>query len=498
VLKRWDLVLFSVAAVVGLDSGAQMASWDLGQGLVWIFVFVILFMLPYGMLTAELGAAFPAEGGIYSWVRLAYGKLPGELTAIFYWFANTTWIGATLAGATVLVINTFYLSKPLGPWPSLIIGLAFVWVSVLLSVISLKYGKWAGNVGAWVKALAVVMFVVLVCAYLVKYGVVRGAADAHSYIPSVSGFLAIAPAVVFVYVGFELASGASEEMTNPRRDVPAGILRSGIASAVLYAAVAACILLVLPVSKLQAVSGFDSAFATVNTELFGGGEAAKVLGYFFGLIVILALVASASVWTMGTCRVAAVAALDGAAPRFLGRFGTRGTPVVMAIMTGVVASAPVITLLGIYRGGIDTFFSTMLSLTLAATMFALLFIIPAVATLRHKYPDLQRPYTIPGGKLGLWVCVVLGEGCVIMTVITMLWPGLLNNLFGRSYSMQDDYGVGRGYFEAVTLGYLVVLVLIGVGLWLWGRAETGAAEPPHDALIEGVIEGVWSSSSRLG
>jgi amino acid transporter len=201
---------------------------------------------------------------------------------------------------------------------------------------------------------------------------------------------------------------------------------------------------------------------------------------------------------MGTCRVAAVAALDGAAPRFLGRFGTRGTPVVMAIMTGVVASAPVITLLGIYRGGIDTFFSTMLSLTLAATMFALLFIIPAVATLRHKYPDLQRPYTIPGGKLGLWVCVVLGEGCVIMTVITMLWPGLLNNLFGRSYSMQDDYGVGRGYFEAVTLGYLVVLVLIGVGLWLWGRAETGAAEPPHDALIEGVIEGVWSSSSRLG
>ena len=163
VFRRWDMIFFSVAALVGLDSVAPMASGALGEGLVWTFIFVIIWLIPYGLLTAELGTAFPAEGGIYAWVRIAYGKLPGEITAIFYWFSTAIWIGGTLAAATIKAIDVFITpNKPLGLWPSVIIGLAFVWVNVWLSVIAFKHGKWAGNIGAWVKALAVVLFVITV------------------------------------------------------------------------------------------------------------------------------------------------------------------------------------------------------------------------------------------------------------------------------------------------------------------------------------------------
>jgi glutamate:GABA antiporter len=338
VLHRWDLIFFSVCALVGLDAVAPMAKWGLGQGLVWLVVFIFIFMLPYGLLTSELGTAFPAEGGVYAWARMAYGKLAGGLTALFYWFSNAIWIGGTLAAVCISTIDSFFLKKPMGLWPSVIVGLAFVWVNIWLSIISLKHGKWAGNIGAGVKALAVVMFVILFIAYLGKHGVPKGVVDAHSFVPSATGFLAVAGTVIFLYVGFELQSGASEEMTNPQRDVPVGILRSGIVSAVLYAAVVIGMLLVLPVSELQGVSGFTGSYAKVSAGLFGTGGGGKALGYFFAVVIILTLVGSGSVWTLGSCRVQAIAALDGAAPRVLGKFGKQGTPTVMALTTGIVGS----------------------------------------------------------------------------------------------------------------------------------------------------------------
>ena len=491
VLKRWDMVFFTACAIIGLDSVAPMAKWGLGQGLVWLFLFIFIYLLPYGLLTAELGTTFPAEGGVYSWARMAYGKLAGGITAIFYWFSNAIWIGGTLAAVTIFAINSLIVSKPLSLWPSVIIGLVFVWVNILLSVIALKHGKWAGNIGAGVKALTVVLFVILFASYLGKHGVPKGVADAHSFVPSATGFLAVAGTVIFLYVGFELQSSASEEMTNAQRDVPLSILRSGIMSAVLYGAVVVGMLLVLPVQQLQGLSGtasFTNAFAVINKELFGSGGAGKAMAYFCAIVIILTLVGSGSVWTLGSCRVQALAALDGAAPRWLGKFGKRGTPVVMAIITGIVGSIFVIIVLGIYKGSVSAFFSVMLSLTLSTTMLAFIFTIPSIITLRRKFPNVHRPFRVPGGALGLWVCVILSEGCVIITVITMLWPGLLNNMLGQSYSMEDNWGVGRGYFEAVTFGSVAVLVLIAIGLWLWGRAETKGVEAGKDELVAGVIQ----------
>jgi hypothetical protein len=71
--------------------------------------------------------------------------------------------------------------------------------------------------------------------------------------------------------------------------------------------------------------------------------------------------------------------------------------------------------------------------------------------------------------VGAWVVVVLTEAFVVITAITLLWPGLVNNLFGQSYSMQDSWGVSRLFFETVTLGAFVVMVIVGVVFWWMGR-----------------------------
>jgi glutamate:GABA antiporter len=495
-LKRWDLVFFSVCAIIGLDAVAGLAKWGLGQGITWFIIFVFLFLLPYGLVTAELGAAFPAEGGIYTWARMAYGKLPGELTAILYWISNAVWIGGSLAGVTIASINGFFLEPnkhaDIGWVGSIVIGLIFVWVCIAIAVMSLKHGKWAANIGAWVKAIAVIAFAILVVANLAKNGVPSGIAAGHSYVPSISGFLAVIGSIIFLFVGFELESGASEEMTNPQRDVPIGILRSGIITSALYIIVLFGILFTLPVKELTTSSGLTGAFSLVNKTVIGTGGGAKFIGYLFGIVIILTLIGSGSVWILGSCRVQAVAALDGAAPRWLGKFGSQGTPTSMAWLSGIVGSVFVIVVFYLsHLSNADTLNNAMavfLGIALSTAVLAYIFTIPATITLRRKFPDVHRPFMVPGGNGGLWLCVILSEIGIVLTGFTLLWPGLIDGILGQKYSIMDSWGVSRGFFELVTFGSFIVICLVGVVFYLIGRAQSKGADVTTEELLEGVVE----------
>jgi glutamate:GABA antiporter len=493
VLRRWDLVFFSVCAIIGLDAIAGVARFGLWQAVTWLVIFVFVFLLPYGLVSAELASTFPVEGGIYTWVRMAYGKLPAGITAMLYWVANAIWIGGTLSGVTIAAINAFFLAPnhhaDLGWLASTVIGLVFVWLSIWVAVISLKHGKWVVNAGAWVKAIAVLFFGVLVVGFLIKKGLPPGHAPLRSLKPSVSGFLAVIGSIVFLLVGFELESGASEEMVDPQRDVPIGVLRSGAITAVLYILVVAGILLALPEKTLSSANGFTGAFAAVNSGVFGAGGGARLLGYVFAIVIILTLISSGSVWILGSCRVEAIAALDGAAPRILGRFSKQGTPVSMAILSGIVGSFFVIYILAVLKGSLTSFFSVMLSLVLSTAVLCYLFSLPAVITLRKKFPDVPRPFRVPGGRVGLWISVLLSEVGVVLTGFTLLWPGFIDHyLLGQSYSISDTWGVGRRYFEAVTFGSFIVIVLVAVGFWAWGRRESRGAQTTESDLLAGAIE----------
>jgi len=71
-LFRFDMIFFTICAIVALDTIGQSSSYG-AQAIFWLVVSGVTFLIPYGLITAELGAAFPTEGATYDWVRLAYG-----------------------------------------------------------------------------------------------------------------------------------------------------------------------------------------------------------------------------------------------------------------------------------------------------------------------------------------------------------------------------------------------------------------------------------------
>jgi amino acid transporter len=214
------------------------------------------------------------------------------------------------------------------------------------------------------------------------------------------------------------------------------------------------------------VSGFADAYKAVATDLHSHG-----LNVVFGILIILTLIGSGAVWLEGADRTQAIAALDGAAPAWMGRWTSFGTPIAVNLASGVVGSVFVCFVFLITKGSLANFFSVMIALVISTTSVSYVFVFPALISLRRKYPDAPRPYRVPGGRPGAWAAVVISELFVIVSAVTLLWPGALNGLFGQSYSIEDNWGVSRAFFEWVTLGSLAAMVLVGVLFWAIGRAD---------------------------
>ena len=478
-MRRVDMVLFAAAAIIGLDTPAMVAS-NGGQAIIWLAVTLILFMVPYGMLAAELGTTFPVEGGPYAWSRMAFGRLAGAVTAVLYWVSTPIWIGGTLTAAAIAMLNAFVVKKPLGTAAEIIFGLAFVWVTFLLAAIAMRWGKWGPNVGTIAKAVVAILFVVLVVAFLADKGRPAGTMTASDLKPTLTGFLGVVGLLMFLFAGFETPSGAGEELVDAKRDVPKAIVGAGVISALIYGAVIIGVLVIVPKHSLSNVSGFADAYNSVATVL---GGAAHGFGYLFAALIILTLLLSGAAWFDASNRVQAVTALNGGAPLGLGKFSKAGTPIAVNLVSAVVASVFVMLIFLVAKGSLSSFFSVMLSLVVSSTALSYLFIFPALLVLRKKYPERQRPYEVPGGTIGAWIVVVLTEAFVVITAITLLWPGLVNNLFGQSYSMQDSWGVSRLFFETVTLGAFAAMVIVGVVFWWMGRGAIARGAVNDDDLL---------------
>jgi glutamate:GABA antiporter len=300
----------------------------------------------------------------------------------------------------------------------------------------------------------------------------------------------------FLFVGFELSSGAAEEMKNAQRDVPKMIIRSGVIAALVTGSMILGVLLVLSGDELGSVDGFAYAYLKVATIIHGGANTA--LNYFIGVLIILTIISAGGVWLQGAVRVQAVAGLDGAGPLWLGKFSKRtGTPVIMNVVSAVIGSVFVALVFLLSSGSLANFFTVMVTLVISLTALMYFFMLPAIIPLRKKYPDHHRPFRVPGGTIGVWICVILSEAIIIITAITLLWPGLLDNMLGQEFDIVSYWGVSRMFFESVTLGSLAFFILVSVVFWLIGKRNlaTGAVQGSDLLAIDPEIAKAASSGT---
>ncbi|WP_274564153.1 APC family permease [Streptomyces spiramyceticus] len=476
-LRRLDVLFFLICTLVGLDTIGSVAAQG-PQGLTWMAILAVAFFLPYGLLVAELGSAFPVQGGPYVWTRLAFGRLTAGINQILYWISNPVWVGGSLCIIALTTWEEFFTPLP-GGW-KYAAGLVFIWGGALAVVQSVRIGKWVPIAGAIARIVLLGFFLVSVVVFAAEHGV--HALPAGEFAPTYVGFVALVPVLIFNFVGFELPSSAAEEMKNPRRDIPLSILRSGLASLVLYGGPILGILFVLPSQDIGSLGGFIDACKAVFT-VYGGSIAAdgtvtltgagSVFGGIAAAGLIIGLLTSGVTWAMGAHRAQAVACADGAGPAWLGAISEKhGTPVRVNLLSAVLASLLFVVALNLTGGNGEKYFAAGLGLTICTTFISYVITFPSLVVLRRKYPDITRPYAVPGGRAGAWLVTALATGFVAFTVVVLIWPGFGVGWFGTdgvaADSLPESFAGERLQYTLSQVVPLVLFLVIGLIFYALG------------------------------
>ncbi len=125
---RKEILAFTICTLVGVDSVGQIASQG-PRAITMLFFFALLFFIPQSLLFAELGTAFPQEGGPYLWARLAFGRLVATINNMLYWVTNPVWFGGTLSVVAAATLETFFRDgRPMSTFWFYFFTITFIWV----------------------------------------------------------------------------------------------------------------------------------------------------------------------------------------------------------------------------------------------------------------------------------------------------------------------------------------------------------------------------------
>ena len=410
VLGQADLLLFSVCAILTIDTLASAASMGV-TWFTWWGITMVLFFVPYGLMTAELGAAWPGEGGLYVWVREAMGARWGSLAAWFYWINNAYWIPSVymvFAGTFHTIFLRAHLPPALqdGPqatWLQAGIAIAVTWATVAVGVVRLQVSKWLPNIGAVVKVAIFMALGALGLGALFSGAPAANSFQLSEFVPRWSA-LTFLPVLVYNALGLELMSSAGEEMRDPQRDVPRVVLLSGFVISVVYVLGVLGILLAVPLQELSILTGTWDALAALGLRFGAAGHSLVLL---LGIGFLYACVANIVTWSLGVNRVAAAAAQEGALPAVLGRLHPRfKTPYMAFIIMGLVSTS---LLIGnaLLSSNASNVFWMVFKLSGVIFLFSYLLVFPAFVILRKRRPERPRPYRMPGGDATAMVAAVV-------------------------------------------------------------------------------------------
>ena len=372
---------------------------------------------------AELGTSFPAEGGIYVWIKRAFGQRWATRAVWAYWINTAIWLPAIyilFAG-----ILSRLLQVELGIPTAIGIGIALAWLTVAVDLFGLKIGKWIPNLGA---VLKMIIFIVLIIGGF-RYAASNGYANdisVRTLTPSWADGLKFLPVIIYGMLGFELVSAAGSEIRQPEKTVPRAILFSGVLILALYSLATLGILAAIPVTELDIVDGLID---TLNL-FFGQSSQGALIVTVLGIGALYTFWSNGATWAMGCNRAIAEAAAERQLPAAFAYSAAnsdttqtsaskQSAPQGAAILMGIVCTAALILYGGLASTNEDLFWSLF---SFSAVIFMLPYIgmVLAFAKLRFSEPTAPRPFRVAGGTLG--ACLLSGICVIILFATIALFP----------------------------------------------------------------------------
>jgi amino acid transporter len=429
-LGLWDVVAMNIVAVVGLRWIARSARVGAPSVSLWVLA-CVLFFIPLALALIELSSRHPEQGGIYAWVRRAFGPLHGFIVGWCLWVNNLFYFPSLLlfAAANFALVLGPSLgvgagSEGVGPGTegaglgladdrvySIVFVLGLLWFCTAINIIGLQAGKWVQNVGSLATWIPPILLIVCGAIAFATFG------SATSFAPSelvpqydLLTTMSLWSSMCFAFSGFEIASMVGQEVKDPHRNIPRGIIIAGFMVTGIYILSSASVLVAGPASELAERSGIADAVDLTTGRLGLAG-----MGALTGMLLVVGAIGGTNSWVAGAARVPFAAGVDSVLPSAFGRLHSRyRTPHVALIIQGLAASllflASVFISIGGEQTSIQESYDILVNLTILIYFVPYLYLFAAWIWLRRfeSSTPSEGAMTMTRGMTSVWLIAGCG------------------------------------------------------------------------------------------
>lgn len=459
----WDLVFMNVSALFGIRWIAKSTASTFGLGLgaipTWI-VFTFIFFVPGALICAELAATYPRDGGLYEWVKEAYGEKQGFLVSWLNWTAKIFWYTSFL---TFLIVNISYaIGKPglaSNKMFVMVLSLIIFWLLSFISTRGMAFGKLFTNIGALGSTIPAILLILMGLASVYIFGNHPASVyTVQTLTPkmNVDSFAAIST-VMFALSGAETTANFVTEMDNPKKNFPKAILIAACLVAGLYVLGSISITLILPANKITASQGILVALSTVAANLGIGTWFIKIVALGISLSIfgaIILYIASPIKMLFGSVQ-------KGIFSEKFTEVNEHNIPEKAVYLQAVIVT---IILLAInLLPSVDTIYNVLVTMTALTALFPYVLLFTSYIKLRKTRPNEIRPYELSKNnntaiRIAYMVLTVVVIGIILSASPVM--PTLKENII----------------YEIEMIGGALVVIFSGVAMWNNFVKRTGFKE----------------------
>ena len=416
-LGALDLTMLGIGAIIGTGifvlTGVAAAKYA-GPGLVLSFVISGIACAFAALVYAEFSSSVPVAGSAYTYSYVSLGEFMAwiigwDLMLEYLLAASTVAIG--WSGYFQMLLNGFGIYLPawasgaVGSAPGALFNLPAVVIALLITLLlslGVKEAARFNNIIVFVKLAVVVLFIIIGVWYVKP-------ANWTPFLPfGFKGVMGGAAIVFFAYIGFDAVSTAAEEVVNPKRDMPIGIIASLVVCTVLYIIVSLILTGIVPYKLLDVAAPVAFALHYIHQDWAAGIISLGAMG---GITTVLL------VMLYGQTRVFFAMSRDGLLPKVFSSVHPKyKTPFLSTWITGIVVAV----IAGI------TPINTVAELVNIGTLSAFVFVSVGVIVLRKTQPNLRRSFRVPWVPLvpilaALFCLILMAQLPLITWIRFVVW-----------------------------------------------------------------------------
>lgn len=396
--------MISVSAIIALRNLPTLAKN--GPGIILILgLAALLFFIPIALVCAELASGWPKEGGIYAWVKEAFGEQSGALAVWLEWIESVVWLPTVLS---FIAANIAYIINPElanHRYFMFVVMCAVLWCGTFLNFQSTKTSGFVSTVGIIAGSVIPGIAIIVLGGYWMQSGQpIQIEFTTQTLFPAINfSNLAYFTVIALGFAGIEVAAFYVQDAKDPQRTFPLATFISATIIIVIYMLGALSIAMVIPKNELNLSSGTMQAMQRFFQVLHMPWATPC-----FALLTVIGGMALLNTWILGPSKGLLSSAENGNLPAFTKKTNRHHSPVAILIMQALIGT--LLISMNLFIPTINQFY--WIFQTQAAQLILMMYFIVflSVIKLRYSQPSTARRFKIPGGKVGIWL--VAGTGAL--------------------------------------------------------------------------------------